>query len=629
MIRTLAFLATVCLIVLASAKASADLSVSDTFARLISKDYKVRKAALRNFRHVGPSALPVLLDRLSSGDPRKMYAAAVALSAIRDRRAVEPLARALSAAKHYRVRKSAAYALGQLGDRRAIPSLEHVARQDTSKSVREEALIALLPLDPVATLEIILFEKPANLSEYNASRIGVMFHMIDVPGVVPMLVRATSHSNPVVRTNAVIALGRRGDRSAVPAMIKLISDPNLEVRKAAVEAFWFKTAIRDERAVPALQTAIRDPSLRSAAFTAIVRQGGEQVLPFLVSMLDDTKARKLAIKAIGQVGGPSALKALIEGAKQWRRGKVIRATKEAVASLGGPKAYEWLKPRLTMHMGYGLSDEAGLLGKTGDPRAVDDLLKVLRTPVQGKRRFVERAKKRAAVALGDIDLTRLLRPFLNAAKRNDTAFIEAALSDPPRSGLSQVLTLYAFALGEDRAGYEYFKDQYELARGWATYALAKAGAFQFFDPPPVPERALLDFESAMKYVRKGDEANAAASFDQALEKAPWWSRPYYNIALLWLRYESCLCGYEIRYRAIAVRSLKKYLLLDPSAPDAADVRAQIEALEQPKEWGRQKGLRYYRPEELLGNLPKSERPKLLRDSTRTRPERIAPDRAPR
>jgi HEAT repeat protein len=81
-----------------------------------------------------------------------------------------------------------------------------------------------------------------------------------------------------IRWQAAVLLGRRGDRAAVPALIRSLGDPNHHVREEAAEALG---RIGDARARGALTAALDDPvrSVRLRAAQALEHLGRRGEMP--------------------------------------------------------------------------------------------------------------------------------------------------------------------------------------------------------------------------------------------------------------------------------------------------------------------------------------------------------------
>ena len=631
MVRGLIFNAVLLMSVVAS---QTGWAAPDVYRRLVADDVDVRKAALAEIRRRGPAAVPALLDLLGTGEPRTMYAATVTLAAIRDKRAVEPLMALLASTEFRSVRRGAARTLGYLDDRRAISILERVAKQDAERSVWREALKSLKQLDQVSVLEILLREEPSKLPTTNVRPPAIWFHTINGPGVVSMLIHALQDPSPTVRTNAATALGRVGDRDAVMPLTRLIDDGKVEVSKSAIKALG---AIGEPRALPAVIQAFEDSSIGKEATRTAGRIRDASALPALYGQLDDPSMRSTALYAIGSIGNRASIKVLSAKSEAWTDQKSLKPLRNAVAALGGPDAYDWLKPRLPERKAYdydgklvGASKsipifyETHLLGRTGDPRAVDDLMNVLRYPVTLASKTRTKAKERAARAFGDIDLGEHIRPLIEAIARNDSAFVESRLSDPNRTEIKSMLQLYAVASGDDLDGRPHYEEQYQIARGRAAFALARAGAFTFLDPPAIPEQTLKNFDRATAYAQNGDEANGSVTYQSVVKSAPWWPKPYYNIALLEERYENCDCEYMLRNRQRSIDYYEKYLELSYNAADEIAVRKKIEELKLPRQTD-QPHL-YGEPENWLYYMPERREPKFPIDQAPI--ELVAPDRAP-
>lgn len=75
---------------------------------------------------------------------------------------------------------------------------------------------------------------------------------------IPMLLRAITHTNEIVRNNAVYALGRiaADPKHVVPALVKCLNDPALKVRAQAIDALGHFGA-QAQSAVPALVELLR------------------------------------------------------------------------------------------------------------------------------------------------------------------------------------------------------------------------------------------------------------------------------------------------------------------------------------------------------------------------------------
>jgi len=102
------------------------------------KDWRVVDEAAYVLGEIGDKrAVEPLIKALEDEDRNVRWGAAEALGYIGDKRAVEPLIKALEDEDWY-VRKRAAYALGDIGDKRAVEPLTE-ALKDDEEEVREAA----------------------------------------------------------------------------------------------------------------------------------------------------------------------------------------------------------------------------------------------------------------------------------------------------------------------------------------------------------------------------------------------------------------------------------------------------------------------------------------------------------
>ena len=167
-------------------------------------------------------------------------------------------------------------------------------------------------------------------------------------------------------------------------------------------------------------------------------------------------------------------------------------------------------------------------------------------------------------ALGTIDLTADLEPILRAVRRGDERVIESLFANADSNGLGHVLGIYDLLEHENK----------RLRLGAAT-ALAKSGAFDLLDPPPVPKAAKMALQNGVSRIESasvGDHLRDGGDhFFEAVYLAPWWADAHFNLAL-WAE--------SGRLWDLALRHLDLYLALAPDAVDVRKVRARISALEQ-------------------------------------------------
>jgi HEAT repeat protein len=221
-------------------------------------------------------ALLALLDG-QSGEVRR--AAARALGALGDARALEPLAAlAVKATEPMEMRLSAVRALGRLADPDVAARVQP-ALKDESWVVRAAAAEVLGDLDPL----------PAD-----------------------MLLAPLSEPHATVRTAALAALRRaKGAKYAVSAAV-LLKDPEPAVREAAVITLG---ELREPACLDPLLGALGDKSraVREEAAYALGRLGDKKAVPALILLAqdEDPRLRDLAGRALGKLKDARAVDVLL------------------------------------------------------------------------------------------------------------------------------------------------------------------------------------------------------------------------------------------------------------------------------------------------------------------------------
>jgi HEAT repeat protein len=138
-------------------------------------------------------------------------------------------------------------------------------------------------------------------------------------GEVTKVFEEASGDDPRVRRYLALALGRIGDRRAVPALLKAVDDAGADGSRADPEtqvyAVWALGVIGDPQAVPRLVTLARsdDPGLRKAAVHALGAFPESGARDALVTALSDpvTDVRWNAAVALARRRDPAAVPVLL------------------------------------------------------------------------------------------------------------------------------------------------------------------------------------------------------------------------------------------------------------------------------------------------------------------------------
>jgi HEAT repeat protein len=164
---------------------------------------------------------------------------------------------------------------------------------------------------------------------------------IGKPAVKPLIYELKDH-DPLVRSNAVKALGAIGDPRAVEPLIKVLNDKNPLIQRQAVQALG---RINDPRAVQPLIAVLMDkgrrPHVRMSAAEALGwLQDPEAVDSLVVALVDDHwDVRSHAAEALGKIKDPLAVEPLIKALND--RDATVRGNAvDALAKIRDSRALE-------------------------------------------------------------------------------------------------------------------------------------------------------------------------------------------------------------------------------------------------------------------------------------------------
>lgn len=350
------------------------------------------------------------------------------------------------------VRLGAVEALGMLGDERAIPPLISALKDSYSK-IQKRAMEALVKMGPPAVEPVIEALKD-NDRRVRLSAAKVLIEIGDkkARGATEPLLAMLEDEDSDVRRAAVDALGKIGDERAVGPLITILDD-----RLVGYGAMKALIAI-GPAAVPPLIVTLEDEdsTVRWMSAKALGLIGDESAVVHLIAALKDTgySVRREAATALGLIGDGSAVEPLI-GVLADKNHQVREAAKKALDTLGwvardqkgeallladagdweecvkiGPPAVGALIPALRDYSEKRGAAAAEALGKIGDGRAVEPLIKELdyctaavsRIPPGARERLGDRTaafRYRAAEALGRLGSELAIDPLAAALEDPD------------------------------------------------------------------------------------------------------------------------------------------------------------------------------------------------------------------
>jgi HEAT repeat protein len=309
------------------------------------------------------------------------------------------------------VRLSAIKALGELRDVRAVGSLIAVLRDESCGCTAANALVKIGKTSVEPLIAALKDESP--IVRRNAVK---ALGGISDPNAVKPLVAALKDEDLIVRGNAATALGQTKDASAVQPLIYAMRDKSTIVRRNAAIAMG---QIKDVSAVQPLIDALKDKDaiVRTNAATALGEIDIFCLLPVgchpddnviaLIRKLnhEDLIARLSAIKALGDIKDSIAVEPIVATLGDRDCGHTAA---NALAKIGKPSV-EPLCTALKDDNTVARRSAAMALGKIKDFAAVEPLIAALKDEDLIVRR-------NAATALGQIKDSGSVAPLITALK---------------------------------------------------------------------------------------------------------------------------------------------------------------------------------------------------------------------
>ena len=209
-------------------------------------------------------------------------------------------------------------------DRSIVPSLIQILRSEKSIKVRSSAAVALgkfsmlvqegklLPKDREAihdSLMAVLGNEQEHVDIRRRSLEAIApFNTKDIQ---KLLSSAYEAEDPLLKSSSIFAMGRTGELSWLPLLIKELQNP--------------------------------EPSIRYETANACGELGEEDAVPHLVSLLDDEdyQVQLAGINALGKIGGPLAKKVLLHCVKEGDAAleEAARAELQNIEFLEDPMAF--------------------------------------------------------------------------------------------------------------------------------------------------------------------------------------------------------------------------------------------------------------------------------------------------
>jgi len=196
---------------------------------LAERDGKIAEQAYPAVVAAGSEAVPVLLDRIGTGDRQQREYIVAALGTLKAQAAVPALSQVL-ADRTLERRYVAAWALGEIATPEGIPALLG-ALGDPNREVRRYATRALIKINRPAVAPLLAYLQTAD-GEGAAAAIRALGDIADPAALDALL----AHAGGAQRAEALLALGKLRDPRAEAVLIRGLNDDDWQVRMNAAMA---------------------------------------------------------------------------------------------------------------------------------------------------------------------------------------------------------------------------------------------------------------------------------------------------------------------------------------------------------------------------------------------------------
>lgn len=269
-------------------------SLSLLIKEFASPVWKVRSRAATAVKHMKNKAVEALTVAITDKNPDVRYWALLCLGALKDKKHLPIVVPALKDQDHG-VRIAALRALREIGDPSVCPQLFEALLQP-SEQIRE---LVFEILKDFGTHSIPYLVDSLS-SEYRTSRALAAQALCDMGSeAVYPLVEALESADKERKFWSIRILGELKEKTALPRIKELMSDPDSEIRLAATEAV---AAYRNSSVIPLLLEKFIDPVwvVRKKACEGVVSFTSEAV-PYLLKALksDEQDIKYWSLRAIG------------------------------------------------------------------------------------------------------------------------------------------------------------------------------------------------------------------------------------------------------------------------------------------------------------------------------------------
>lgn len=335
------------------------------------------------------------------------------------------------------------------------------------------------------------------------------------PAALPALFALARSGEKPVRLGAIRALPEIGHASAVPVLVRLLSDADREIGQAAQESL---AALPGERADAAVM-AMLSSSESARRLVALELIGRRRIVASIVELLRaasdaDPKVRAAAIRMVGELGGSDQLPALLDLLMNLKTSQDLDAARQALSSIcAKADDPESCTKKLAGTLPEARPAQKAILLRVLSAIGGNDALKAVRGAVDDPDAGVRAAAIRALSAWKDADAAPiLLRLAEKADNPNDkTLCLRGYLGFAGRPDLPADQRL---SMCQQAAGLVERDDEKKLllgALGSIESPEALALVVQHLDEPGTQEEAAIAVVAIAEKLLKGRRAATHAS----------------------------------------------------------------------------------------------------------------------
>ena len=330
------------------------------------------------------------------------------------------------------IRQAAALAISALASKYGQPATPEVlaalvepmlaALNDNDRAIRETAVQVLGLAGDRRAVEPLLRVLSITTSEYRCWACMDALGRLGDPRAIDAIRPYLTHETKELRRHAAYSLSLLRDDRVVEPLKSLLRDPEIQVRETAVAALAATTRPRALDAVRSEALSAQEASMREAALKALRPFPGPETDATLVRALKDpdVNVRRTAGWILLDVAQPESVPALIDALTDEDLPVRQRAA-EALGKLGDRRAVD----PLIRVLKHALPEAATALGQLGDGRAIDALRELALTPPQPRED--DRYMPAAVTALGKIGDPRALVALLHLLQSPQDTTVNAAV----------------------------------------------------------------------------------------------------------------------------------------------------------------------------------------------------------